>query len=66
MKGGIGKERYKVKGNEIVVGDIVEVNEVGDVSDKNQKRIIEGERKEEGKGLRNKMEEIMKGNGVVK
>lgn len=35
MKGGIGKERYKVKGKEIVVGDIVEVNEVGDVSDKN-------------------------------
>jgi L-aminopeptidase/D-esterase-like protein len=65
MKGGIGSASIKVGNTGVVVGAIVAVNAVGDVVNPKTGKIVAGARPANGRGFRDSMAEIMKGNRVV-
>ena len=65
MKAGIGSASIKVGNTGVVVGAIVAVNAVGDVWNPKTGKIVAGTRSEDGKGFRNAMAEVMKGNRVL-
>lgn len=65
MKSGLGSASIKVGNTGIVVGALVAVNAVGDVSNPKTGKLIAGARTADGKGLRNAMAEVMKGYAVV-
>jgi L-aminopeptidase/D-esterase-like protein len=65
MKGGIGSASIKVGNTGVVVGAIVAVNAVGDIWNPKTGKIIAGARSEDGKGFRDAMAEVMKGNRVL-
>ncbi len=65
MKSGIGSASIKVGDSWVVVGAIVAVNAVGDVVNPKTGKIVAGARAASGKGFRDSMAEIMKGNRVV-
>ena len=64
MKGGLGSASIKVGNTGIVVGAIVAVNAVGDITNPKTGKIIAGARGEAG-GFRNAMAEVMKGYRVA-
>jgi L-aminopeptidase/D-esterase-like protein len=64
MKGGLGSASIKVGNTGIVVGAIVAVNAVGDITNPKTGKIIAGARAETG-GFRNAMAEVMKGYRVA-
>jgi L-aminopeptidase/D-esterase-like protein len=64
MKGGLGSASIKVGNTGIVVGAIVAVNAVGDVTNPKTGKIIAGARAAGG-GFRNAMSEVMKGYRVA-
>jgi L-aminopeptidase/D-esterase-like protein len=65
MKAGIGSASIKVGNTGVVVGAIVAVNAVGDVWNPKTGRIVAGARSEDGKGFRDAMAQVMKGNRVL-
>lgn len=65
MKGGIGSASIKVGNTGVVVGAIVAVNAVGDIWNPKTGKIIAGARSEDGKGFRDAMAEVIKGNRVL-
>jgi len=65
MKSGLGSASIKVGDTGVVVGAIVAVNAVGDVVNPKTGKIVAGARAASGKGFRDSMSEIMKGNRVV-
>ena len=65
MKSGLGSASIKVGDTGIVVGAIVAVNAVGDVVNPKTAKIVAGARAENGKGFRDSMAQIIKGNRVV-
>jgi L-aminopeptidase/D-esterase-like protein len=65
MKAGIGSASIKVGNTGVVVGAIVAVNAVGDVWNPKTGKIVAGARSEDGKGFRDAMAQVMKGNRVL-
>lgn len=65
MKAGIGSASIRVGNTGVVVGAIVAVNAVGDVWNPKTGRIVAGARSEDGKGFRDAMAQVMKGNRVL-
>jgi L-aminopeptidase/D-esterase-like protein len=65
MKAGIGSASIRVENTGVVVGAIVAVNAVGDVWNPKTGRIVAGARSEDGKGFRDAMAQVMKGNRVL-
>ncbi len=63
MKAGIGSASLRV--GEIVVGAIAAVNALGDVMNPKTGKIVAGARTEDGKGLRDSVDAILKGYRVV-
>ena len=65
MKAGVGSASIKVGSTGVVVGAIVAVNAVGDIWNPKTGKIVAGARSEDGKGFRDAMAEVMKGNRVL-
>jgi L-aminopeptidase/D-esterase-like protein len=65
MKAGIGSASIKVGNTGVAVGAIVAVNAVGDVWNPKTGRIVAGARSEDGKGFRDAIAQVMKGNRVL-
>jgi len=65
MKAGIGSASIKVGNTGVVVGAIVAVNAVGDVWNPKTGKIVAGARSEDGKGFRDAMAQVMRGNRVL-
>ena len=65
MKAGVGSASIKVGNTGVVVGAIVAVNAVGDIWNPKTGKIVAGARSEDGKGFRDAMGEVMKGNRVL-
>lgn len=65
MKAGIGSASIKVGNTGVVVGAIVAVNAVGDIWNPKTGKIVAGARSEDGKGFRDAIAEVMKGNRVL-
>jgi len=64
-EGGIGSASIKVGNTGVVVGAIVAVNAVGDIWNPKTAKIVAGARSEDGKGFRDAMAQVMKGNRVL-
>lgn len=65
MKAGVGSASIKVGNTGVVVGAIVAVNAIGDIWNPKTGKIVAGARSEDGKGFRDAMGEVMKGNRVL-
>ncbi|MBV8807797.1 MAG: P1 family peptidase [Acidobacteriaceae bacterium] len=61
MKSGIGTASLRVGGSGLIVGAIVAVNAVGDVSHYESGKLLAGARTQDGSRLRNSMREILEG-----
>ncbi len=65
MKSGLGTSSVKIGDTGIVVAAMVAVNAVGDVRNPSTQQIIAGARREDGKGFRDAMAQILGGYRVV-
>ena len=65
MKAGVGSASIKVGNTGVVVGAIVAVNAVGDIWNPKTGKIVAGARSEDGKGFRDAMGEVLKGQRVL-
>ncbi len=61
MKGGLGSASISISSSDIVVGALVAVNAVGDVMDSRNGQIIAGSRREDGRGFRDSVNQLISG-----
>lgn len=64
MKSGLGSASIRIADTDVVVGAIVAVNSLGDVLDPRTGRILAGARNADGKGYRDTMAQLLKGEAV--
>jgi L-aminopeptidase/D-esterase-like protein len=64
MKSGLGSASIRIADTDVVVGAIVAVNSLGDVLDPRTGRILAGARNADGRGYRDTMAQLLKGEAV--